>query len=82
MGHCEPASGVAGIMKCVLALEHRLRPPLQELEKINPNRKSIARKAARALCVDTEQSISRNRPLDFVDSEQARVPNSLRWVLS
>ena len=58
MGHCEPASGIAGIMKCVLALEHRLRPPLQELEKINPNRKSIARKAARALCVDTEQSIS------------------------
>lgn len=37
LGHCEPASGVAGIMKSVLALEHGWIPPIRQLEKLNPN---------------------------------------------
>ncbi|KAK3945065.1 hypothetical protein QBC46DRAFT_455714 [Diplogelasinospora grovesii] len=37
MGHCEPASGIAGIMKTVLALEHGLVPPILGLKKLNPN---------------------------------------------
>ncbi|KAK8024490.1 KR domain-containing protein [Apiospora rasikravindrae] len=37
MGHCEPASGIAGIMKTVLALEHGVVPPILGLNKLNPN---------------------------------------------
>ncbi|KAK8112196.1 uncharacterized protein PG998_008653 [Apiospora kogelbergensis] len=37
MGHCEPASGIAGIMKAVLALEHGVVPPILGLNKLNPN---------------------------------------------
>ncbi|KAG9239274.1 hypothetical protein BJ875DRAFT_525239 [Amylocarpus encephaloides] len=37
MGHCGPASGIAGIMKTVLALEHGVVPPILGLKKLNPN---------------------------------------------
>ncbi|KAL9579588.1 MAG: hypothetical protein Q9212_005023 [Teloschistes hypoglaucus] len=37
MGHCEPTSGIAGIMKAVLAIEHGIIPPTVGLKTINPN---------------------------------------------
>ena len=37
MGHSEPTSGIAGIMKAVLAIEHGIIPPTVGLEKVNPN---------------------------------------------
>lgn len=37
MGHCEPSSGIAGIMKTVLALEHGIIPPNRRVQSINPN---------------------------------------------
>ena len=37
MGHSEPASGIAGIMKSVLALESGMIPPIRELKALNPN---------------------------------------------
>ena len=37
MGHCEAASGIAGIMKTVLAIENSIIPPLRGLNSINPN---------------------------------------------
>ncbi|KAM7205885.1 hypothetical protein V8F33_000715 [Rhypophila sp. PSN 637] len=37
MGHCEPASGIAGIMKTVLSLEEGSIPPILGLKKLNPN---------------------------------------------
>jgi acyl transferase domain-containing protein len=37
MGHCEPASGIAGIMKTVLSLEHGVIPPILGLNRLNPN---------------------------------------------
>lgn len=36
-GHLEPASGVAGVMKCVLALQHREIPPSLHAESLNPS---------------------------------------------
>ena len=57
MGHCEPASGIAGIMKSVLALERGVIPPIQNLKQVNPNRKLATPGIARALCIDVKQSI-------------------------
>lgn len=37
LGHTESASGIAGIMKAVLAIEHGLIPPTIGLVKPNPN---------------------------------------------
>ncbi|KAL8783267.1 MAG: hypothetical protein Q9213_004743 [Squamulea squamosa] len=37
MGHSEPTSGIAGIMKAVLALEHGIIPPTVGLRTLNPN---------------------------------------------
>ena len=40
MGHSEPTSGIAGIMKAVLAIEHGIIPPTIGLKTLNPNSKS------------------------------------------
>ncbi|KAI4198757.1 MAG: hypothetical protein LQ350_005080 [Teloschistes chrysophthalmus] len=37
MGHSEPTSGIAGIMKAVVAVEHGIIPPTVGLKTINPN---------------------------------------------
>jgi acyl transferase domain-containing protein len=37
MGHSEPSSGIAGIMKAVLAIERGVIPPTIGIEKLNPN---------------------------------------------
>ncbi|KAL8669472.1 MAG: hypothetical protein Q9168_005934, partial [Polycauliona sp. 1 TL-2023] len=37
MGHSEPTSGIAGIMKAVLAIEHGIIPPTVGLKTLNPN---------------------------------------------
>ncbi|RMZ82570.1 hypothetical protein DV738_g1477, partial [Chaetothyriales sp. CBS 135597] len=37
LGHSESASGMAGIMKSVLALERGVIPPIRALNKLNPN---------------------------------------------
>lgn len=37
LGHSEPSSGIAGIMKAVLALEHGSIPPTIGLKTLNPN---------------------------------------------
>ncbi|KAI1264396.1 hypothetical protein F5Y18DRAFT_390351 [Xylariaceae sp. FL1019] len=37
MGHSEPASGIAGIMKAVLAIERGIIPPTIGIETLNPN---------------------------------------------
>lgn len=39
MGHSEPVSGIAGIMKAILALEHGIIPPTIGFVKLNPNSK-------------------------------------------
>lgn len=39
MGHSEPVSGIAGIMKAVLALEHGIIPPTVGFVDLNPNSK-------------------------------------------
>lgn len=39
MGHSEPVSGIAGIMKATLALEHGIIPPTVGLVDLNPNSK-------------------------------------------
>jgi len=36
IGHLEPASGLAGLYKAVMALEHRLLPPSLHAEELNP----------------------------------------------
>ena len=36
IGHLEPASGLAGLYKAVLALEHRVLPPSLHAEQLNP----------------------------------------------
>lgn len=36
LGHLEPASGMAGLVKAVLALKHRALPPQLHLETLNP----------------------------------------------
>ncbi|MFG2129190.1 SDR family NAD(P)-dependent oxidoreductase [Streptomyces sp. NPDC048751] len=36
VGHLETAAGIAGVIKTVLALRHRLLPPLLHLERPNP----------------------------------------------
>ena len=36
IGHLEPASGIAGLFKSVLALRHRVLPPVADLQTINP----------------------------------------------
>lgn len=40
MGHCEAASGIAGIMKSILALENGVIPPIRLLQAVNPNGRS------------------------------------------
>ena len=37
LGHMEPASGMAGLIKTVLALKHRTLPASIQIEKLNPN---------------------------------------------
>lgn len=37
LGHSEPASGIAGIMKAVLALEKGTIPPVVGFHELNPN---------------------------------------------
>jgi acyl transferase domain-containing protein len=37
MGHCEPASGIAGLMKTIIALESATILPQQEVRTLNPN---------------------------------------------
>jgi len=37
LGHLEPASGMAGLIKTVLALQHRCLPPSIHVETLNPN---------------------------------------------
>lgn len=37
VGHLEPASGLVGLLKAQLALEHRLLPPTLHVEKLNPH---------------------------------------------
>jgi acyl transferase domain-containing protein len=37
MGHSEPSSGIAGVMKAVLAIERGVIPPTIGLETLNPN---------------------------------------------
>lgn len=37
LGHLDPAAGVAGLMKAVLALEHRALPPSLHFKQPNPN---------------------------------------------
>ena len=41
MGHSEPTSGIAGIMKAVLAIEHGIIPPTIGLKTLNPNSESL-----------------------------------------
>ena len=36
IGHLEPASGIAGLFKAILALRHRSVPPLADLQTVNP----------------------------------------------
>lgn len=36
IGHLEPASGIAGIMKVILAMRHKQHPGILHLEKVNP----------------------------------------------
>ncbi len=61
MGHCEPASCIAGVMKSALALENGVVPPLWSLETINPNRKTVTGGSIRTMCTDMMQSISDQR---------------------
>lgn len=37
MGHSEPSSGIAGVMKAVLAIERGIIPPMIGIETLNPN---------------------------------------------
>lgn len=37
MGHSEPVSGLAGMMKAILALEHSIIPPTIGFVNLNPN---------------------------------------------
>lgn len=37
IGHTEPVAGMAGLIKTILALQHRVIPPHLNLEKLNPN---------------------------------------------
>ncbi|KAI1302455.1 hypothetical protein F5Y03DRAFT_407817 [Xylaria venustula] len=37
MGHSEPSSGIAGVMKAVLAIERGIIPPTIGIETLNPN---------------------------------------------
>ncbi|TGO27521.1 hypothetical protein BPAE_0041g00680 [Botrytis paeoniae] len=39
MGHSEPSSGIAGVMKAVIAIEHGVIPPTVGLKTLNPNSK-------------------------------------------
>ena len=42
LGHSEAVSGIAGLMKVILALERGSIPPSVGVTRLNPNSKSVA----------------------------------------
>jgi acyl transferase domain-containing protein len=49
IGHAESAAGIAGVIKVILALQHRIVPPHLHLERVNPD---ISLERAKAIVPD------------------------------
>lgn len=60
IGHLEPASGVAGMLKAMIAFEERALPPTLHCEKSNPN---IDLAALNLTVVSQTQALAGGRPL-------------------